>query len=119
MKVLVDTGYRGLAKTHPDQVIPPPLKLRPGAWPEYQRRWEAERKQQSSHRIPVEHAIAELKWWRQLQRYTARRQLLPESINATAGLSPTAPSPGSPTSIAAAHTADPIAHKIVSPARRR
>ena len=86
MKVLVDTGYRGLAKTHPDQVIPPPLKLRPGAWPEYQRRWEAERKQQSSHRIPVEHAIAELKWWRQLQRYPARRQLLPESINATAGL---------------------------------
>lgn len=86
VKVLVDTGYRGLAKTHPDQVIPPPLKLRPGAWPEYQRCWEAERKQQSSQRIPVEHAIAELKWWRQLQRYTARRQLLPESINAIAGL---------------------------------
>jgi hypothetical protein len=30
-----------------------------------------------AQRIPVEHAIAELKWWRPLRRYTGRRQLLP------------------------------------------
>ncbi|MFI2652743.1 transposase family protein [Micromonospora fulviviridis] len=84
--VLVDAGYQGLAKTHPGQVVAPPLKLRPGAPPARQRAWEAERKQQSSQRISVEHAIAELKWWRQLQRFTGRRELLPETIDAVAGL---------------------------------
>ncbi|WP_168215345.1 DDE-type integrase/transposase/recombinase [Micromonospora sp. MH33] len=66
--------------------VAPPLKLRPGAPPARQRAWEAERKQQSSQRISVEHAIAELKWWRQLQRFTGRRELLPETIDAVAGL---------------------------------
>jgi hypothetical protein len=37
-------------------------------------------------RIPVEHTIAELKWWRPLQRYTGRRDLLPETIDAIAGI---------------------------------
>lgn len=62
------------------------MKLRPGAPPARQVQWEAERKHQSSQRIPVEHAIAELKWWRQLQRFTGRRELLPETLNAVAGL---------------------------------
>lgn len=84
--VLVDAGYRGLAKHHPGQVSAPPLKLRPGAWPEFQQRYERQRKTQSSQRIAVEHAIAELKWWRQLQRYTGRRELLPETVNAVAGI---------------------------------
>jgi hypothetical protein len=35
---------------------------------------------------PVEHAIAEAKWWRVLQRFTGRRELLGETINAIAGL---------------------------------
>ncbi|MFC6018014.1 transposase family protein [Plantactinospora solaniradicis] len=86
VRVLVDAGYQGLARTHPRQVIAPPLKLRPGAPPARQVQWEAERKHQSSQRIPVEHAIAELKWWRQLQRFTGRRELLPETLNAVAGL---------------------------------
>jgi hypothetical protein len=86
VKLLVDAGYRGLAKDHPDQVTAPPLKLRPGTPLSRQVEWEAERKDQSSQRIPVEHAIAELKWWRQLQRFTGRRELLPETINAVAGL---------------------------------
>ncbi|TYC21918.1 IS5/IS1182 family transposase [Micromonospora sp. MP36] len=86
VKVLVDAGYQGLAKDHPGQVTAPPLKLRPGAPPARQAQWEAERKHQSSQRIPVEHAIAELKWWRQLQRLTGRRELLPETIDAVAGL---------------------------------
>ena len=47
---------------------------------------KAERKAQSSQRIPVEHAIAEHKWWRVLQRFTGRRELLPDTINAIAGI---------------------------------
>jgi hypothetical protein len=86
VNVLVDTAYQGLARDHPNQVIAPPLKLRPDAAPALKAAWEAERKAQSSQRIPVEHAIAELKWWRVLQRFTGRRQLLPETIRAIAGL---------------------------------
>ncbi|MEW2385534.1 hypothetical protein AB0873_26075 [Micromonospora sp. NPDC047707] len=37
-------------------------------------------------RIPVEHAIAELKWWRHLQRFAGRCEILPETIDAVAGL---------------------------------
>ncbi len=85
-KVLVDAGYQGLAREHPAQVGAPPLKLRPGAPQARQDQWETERKGQSSRRIPVEHAIAELKWWRQLQRFTGRREVLPETIAAVAGL---------------------------------
>jgi hypothetical protein len=73
VKLLVDAGYQGLAKDHPDQVTAPPLKLRPGTPLSRQVEWQAERKAQSSQRIPVEHAIAELKWWRLLQRFTGRR----------------------------------------------
>jgi hypothetical protein len=86
VKALVDAGYQGLARDHPDQVTAPPLKLRPDAPPARRTEWEAERKAQSSQRIPVEHAIAEHKWWRVLQRFTGRRELLPETINAIAGI---------------------------------
>jgi hypothetical protein len=86
VKALVDAGYQGLARDHPGRVIAPPLKLRPGALPARQAAWEAERKAQSSQRIPVEHAIAEHKWWRVLQRFTGRRELLPDTINAVAGI---------------------------------
>ena len=67
-------------------MIAPPLKLRPGATNEQKTAWEQTRKAQSSHRIPVEHAIAELKWWRVLQRFTGRRDILAETIAAIAGL---------------------------------
>jgi hypothetical protein len=86
VKVLVDAGYQGLAKEHREQVSAPPLKLRPGAAQARQALWEAERTEQSSRRIPVEHAIAELKWWRQLQRFTGRHEVLPETVTAVAGL---------------------------------
>jgi len=86
VKVLVDAGYQGLARDHHGQVSAPPLKLRPGASPQRQADWEDDRKHQSSQRITVEHTIAELKWWRVLQRFTGRRELLPETINAIAGI---------------------------------
>jgi DDE superfamily endonuclease len=86
VEVLVDTGYQGLARDHPDQVSAPPLKPRPEAPVARHLEWQADRTTQSSQRIPVEHAIAETKWWRVLQRFTGRRELLPETINAIAGL---------------------------------
>lgn len=86
VKFLVDSGYRGLANDHPDQVIAPPLKPRKDATPEQVAAYEAERKAQSSQRIPAEHAIALIKWWRPLQRYTGRRDVLPDIIRAVTGL---------------------------------
>ena len=86
VSMLVDAGYQGLARDHRDQVSAPPLKLRPGTPAERHTLWERARKRQSSQRIAVEHTIAELKWWRVLQRFTGRRELLPEIINAIAGL---------------------------------
>jgi hypothetical protein len=86
VKFLVDSGYRGLANDHPDQVIAPPLKPKKDAPPDEVAAYEAARKAQSSQRIPAEHAIASIKWWRILQRFTGRRDLLPEIIRAVTGL---------------------------------
>jgi hypothetical protein len=83
---LVDSGYRGLANDHPDQVIAPPLKPKKDAPPDQVAAYEAARKAQSSQRIPAEHAIALIKWWRPLQRYTGRRDALPDIIRAVAAL---------------------------------
>jgi hypothetical protein len=65
--VTVDAGYQGLAKTFPDQVHAPPPKPRKDAPTEQIAVYEQARKQQSSRRICVEHAIAEPKQWRSLQ----------------------------------------------------
>lgn len=84
--MLVDTGYQGLARDHPSQVTAPPPKPDPAAPLARHLEWQTARKAQSSQRIPVEHAIAEAKRWRVLQRFTGRRELLPETINAIAGI---------------------------------
>lgn len=86
VKFLVDAGYRGLATDHPEQVIAPPLKPKKDAPSDEVAAYEAARKAQSSQRIPAEHAIAAIKWWRTLQRFTGRRDALPETIRAVAGL---------------------------------
>jgi hypothetical protein len=86
VKFLVDSGYRGLANDHPDQVIAPPLKPKKDAPPDQVAAYEITRKAQSSQRIPAEHAIALIKWWRPLQRYTGRRDALPDIIRAVTGL---------------------------------
>lgn len=86
LQILVDRGYQGLAKAHPDQVTAPPLRLPADTTPDQKANWEQTRKAQSSQRIPVEHAIAEMKWWRVLQRFTGRRELAADTIAAIAGL---------------------------------
>jgi hypothetical protein len=82
----VDAGYRGLAKDFPGQVQAPPLKPKKDAPPEETAAYEDQRHKQSSERICVEHANAELKQWRPLQRYLGRREDFDETFLAVAGL---------------------------------
>ncbi len=86
VRAKVDAGYRGLAKEFPGQVQAPPLKPEKGAAPEETATIEAQRHQQSSERICVEHANAEHKQWRPLQRYLGRREDFDETFLAVAGL---------------------------------
>jgi hypothetical protein len=82
----VDTGYQGLARDFPAQVSGPPKKPGKDARPEETIHWEQNRHQQSSQRICIEHAIAEPKQWRPLQRYLGRREHFQETALAIAGL---------------------------------
>jgi hypothetical protein len=82
----VDSGYQGLARDFPDQVSAPPKRPSKDAPGEEVAAWEHRRKAQSSQRICVEHAIAEPKAWRPLQRYIGRRESFEETFLAIAGL---------------------------------
>jgi DDE superfamily endonuclease/Helix-turn-helix of DDE superfamily endonuclease len=86
VKAKVDAGYRGLAKEFPDQVQAPPLKPKKNTTAEETAAYETQRHQQSSERICVEHANAEHKQWRSLQRYLGRREDFDETYLAIAGL---------------------------------
>ena len=66
----VDKGYRGLANEFPDQISAPPKKPKGDAPLGKQYAWREMRRRQSSERICVEHANAELRQWRPLQRST-------------------------------------------------
>ena len=85
-RATVDAGYRGLAKEFPDQVQAPPLKPGKDATPEETAAYEEQRHKQSSERICVEHANAEFKQWRPLQRFTGRRDEFEETFLAIGGL---------------------------------
>lgn len=82
----MDAGYRGLHRDHPGQVSVPPKKPAKDAAPEVTEAWEQARHAQSSTRICVENAIADSKHWRPLQRWTGRREYLPETIQAIGSL---------------------------------
>jgi DDE superfamily endonuclease len=81
-----DAGYQGLARDFPGQITAPPNKPGKDATPSQVTEREAARKQQSSRRICIEHAIAEPKQWRTLQRYTGRREYFEETALAIGGL---------------------------------
>lgn len=75
VKAEVDDGYRGLANEFPGQILGPPKKpkgLDDGPLTEYYG-WREAKRRQSSRRICVEHANAEHRQWRPIQRYTGRR----------------------------------------------
>jgi hypothetical protein len=84
----VDSSYRGLARDFPAQVSAPPTKPGKDATPDAAVRWEQQRHRQSSQPICVEHAIAEPKQWRPLQRYLGRCDYFQETALAIAGLVP-------------------------------
>jgi len=86
VRAKVDAGYRGLAKEFPGQVQAPPLKPKKDATPEQTAAYEDQRHKQSSERICVEHANAEFKQWRPLQRFTGRRDEFEETFLAIGGL---------------------------------
>jgi hypothetical protein len=86
VKVRVDEGYRGLASAFPEQVTAPPHKPPKDAPAKVVDAYRQARTQQSSQRICVEHAIAEHKKWRTLQRYLGRRESFGETYLAVAGL---------------------------------
>ncbi|MGH3278762.1 MAG: transposase family protein [Trebonia sp.] len=86
VKTKVDAGYRGLARQFPGQVQAPPLKPKKDATPEEAAAYEEQRHKQSSERICVEHANAEHKQWRPLQRYLGRRQDFDETFLAISAL---------------------------------
>jgi hypothetical protein len=86
VKLRVDEGYRGLATAFPAQVTAPPRKPPKDAAAEVVDAYKQARTQQSSRRICVEHAIAEHKQWRTLQRYLGRRESFAEAYLAVAGL---------------------------------
>ncbi|AEY85372.1 transposase [Streptomyces hygroscopicus subsp. jinggangensis 5008] len=84
--VLLDDGYLGLSRDHRGQAITPPRKPRPGALPGRVQQWERDRHEHSSDRITVEHALADHKRWKQLTRWTHRRDRLPDTCRAIASL---------------------------------
>jgi hypothetical protein len=86
VKAEVDEGYRGLANEFPGQVSAPPRKPKDDAPLGEKYAWREKRRRQSSTRICVEHANAEHKQWRPLQRYIGRREHYSEIHRAVAAL---------------------------------
>lgn len=86
VRVEVDAGYAGLARDFPNQVSAPPKKPDKDAGPCERNMYDYARRRQSQQRIMVEHANAEVKQWRSLQRWTGDRDDLPEVIAAIGAL---------------------------------
>lgn len=86
VEVLLDDGCLGLRRDHPAQAITPPRKPNKIALPQVHAAREEARHRHSSKRITVEHALADHKRWKQLTRWTHRREALPATYRAIAGL---------------------------------
>jgi hypothetical protein len=82
----VDSGYPGLVRDFAGQISGPPKKPAKDAPAEVVQSHRQARHEQSSTRICVEHAIAEPKQWRPLQRYIGRREYFEQTMLAIAGL---------------------------------
>lgn len=86
VEVLLDDGYLGLRRDHPGQAVTPPRKGNKISPPEVLEARLRARHRHSSKRITVEHALADHKRWKQLVRWTHRRENLPVTYRAIAGL---------------------------------
>ncbi|WP_416986312.1 transposase family protein [Streptomyces sp. T028] len=72
VKAEVDEGYRGLANEFPGQVTAPPIKPKDDVPDGEKRAWREMRRRQSSRRIVIEHANAEMRQWRPLRSLVHR-----------------------------------------------
>ncbi|MFE2214891.1 transposase family protein [Streptomyces canus] len=86
VELSLDSGYQGLAKLDPKRIVVPPPKPGQAASADEITVYQRARRHQSSERICVEHAIAEIKTWRVLKRYHGRREHLNQTIDAVASL---------------------------------
>jgi hypothetical protein len=86
LALFTSSGYGGVRRDHPAQVSIPPRRPAKDAPAGVAAAWEQARHAQSSARICVEHAFADSKHWRPLQRWTGRRGDLPETILAIGSL---------------------------------
>ncbi|MFJ8133959.1 transposase family protein [Streptomyces hydrogenans] len=86
VKVLLGDGYLGLRRDRPGQAVTPPRKPNKIALPHVRAAREEARHRHSSKRITVEHALADHKRWNRLTRWTHRRDVLPATYRAIAGL---------------------------------
>ncbi|MFD6950048.1 MULTISPECIES: hypothetical protein [unclassified Nocardiopsis] len=84
-EVLLDNGCLGLRRDRPDRFRTPPREPNKSALPDVHERWEYHRHAHSSNRVTVEHALADRKRWRQLTRWTHRRENLPAAYRSIAG----------------------------------
>ncbi|MFE7359405.1 transposase family protein [Streptomyces sp. NPDC057543] len=86
VEVLLDDGYLGLRRDHPGQAVTPPRKGNKISPPEVLEARLRARHRHSSKRITVEHALPDHKRWKQLVRWTHRRETLPVTYRAIADL---------------------------------
>ncbi|MEU2132267.1 transposase family protein [Streptomyces sp. NPDC018352] len=86
VEILLDDGCLGLRRDHPGQAVTPPRKGNKISPPELLEARPRARHRHSSKRTAVEHALAGHKRWKQLVRWTHRRETLPVTCRATAGL---------------------------------
>ncbi|MFE7621812.1 transposase family protein, partial [Streptomyces sp. NPDC057496] len=86
VEVLLDDGHLGLRRDHPGRAVTPPRKGNKISPPETLEARLRARHWHSSKRISVEHALADHKRWKQLIRWTHRREMLPATHQAIAGL---------------------------------
>ena len=86
VKAKVDAGYQGPGQGIAGQGPGPAAEAEEGHAPGRNRKYESRRHEQSSERICVEHANAEHKQWRPLQRYLGRREYFDQTYAAIAGL---------------------------------
>jgi hypothetical protein len=82
----LDDGHLGLSRDHRGQAITPPRKPNKIAFPHVHAAREEARHEHSSKRITVEHALADHKRWKQLTHWAHRRDVLPDTYRAIAGL---------------------------------
>jgi len=86
VEVLLDDGCLGLRRDHPGQAVTPPRKGNRISPPEVHEARRRARHRHSSKRITVEHALADHERWKQLTRWTHRRDVLPATYRAIASL---------------------------------